>query len=78
MWGLGKLPLLLKALGGVLIHKEREGRDFPGGPVVKIPDSQRRRSGFDPWSGTKIPHATTKNSHAATKDPVCLSQINKY
>ena len=62
----------------VLIHKEREGRDFPGGSVVKIPDSQCRRPGFDPRSGTKIPHATTKSSNAATKDPICLSQINKY
>ena len=63
---------------GVLIHKEREGRDFTGGPVVKIPDSQCRRPGFDPWSGTEIPHATTKSLHAATEDPVCLSQINKH
>ena len=76
--GVGQTASPSQSTWGVLIHKEREGRDFPGGPVVKIPDFHRRRSGFDPWSGTKIPHATTKNSHAATKDPVCLSQINKY
>ena len=26
--------------------------DFPGGPVVKIPHSQCRGPGFDPWSGS--------------------------
>ena len=26
-------------------------RDFPGGPVAKMPCSQWRRPGFDPWSG---------------------------
>ena len=25
--------------------------DFPGGPVTKTPCSQRRRPGFEPWSG---------------------------
>ena len=33
-------------------------RDFPGGPVVKIPWSPCRGHGFSPLSGTKIPHAT--------------------
>jgi len=28
-----------------------EGKDFPGGPVVKTPHSQCR--GVDPWSGTR-------------------------
>ena len=36
--------------------------------------SQCRGSGFDPWSGNSIPHATTKILHAATKTQ--LSQIN--
>ena len=26
-------------------------RDFPGGSAAKTPCSQRRRLGFDPWSG---------------------------
>ena len=35
-----------------------EGLDFPGGPVVKTLCFQGRGPGFDPGSGTKIPHAT--------------------
>ena len=31
--------------------------DFPGGPVVKTPYFQCRGRKFDPWSGTKMPHA---------------------
>ena len=30
---------------------EKEKRDFAGGPVAKIPYSQCRGPGFDPWSG---------------------------
>ena len=41
--------------------------DFPGGPVVRTLSSQCRWPGFHPWSGNKIPHATTKSLHAATK-----------
>ena len=33
-------------------------QDGPGGPVVKTPLFHCRGHGFDPWSGTKIPHAT--------------------
>ena len=35
-------------------------RDFPGSPVAKSPCSQPRGPGFNPWSETEIPHATTK------------------
>ena len=28
-------------------------KDFPGGPVAKIPCSQYRWPGFDPWLGTR-------------------------
>ena len=35
-------------------------RDFPSGPMLKIPHSQCRGPGFDPWSGNSILHATTK------------------
>ena len=42
-------------------------RDFPGDPVAKPPCSQ----GQGAWSESQIPHAATKSSHAATKDPVC-------
>ena len=31
--------------------------DFPGGPVVKTLYFHCRGHGFDPWWGTKIPHA---------------------
>ena len=43
--------------------------DFPGGPGVRTSSSQSRGPKFDPWSGNWIPHATTKNLHATTKDP---------
>ena len=33
-------------------------RDFAGGSVVKTLHFQYRGRGFDPWWGTKIPHAT--------------------
>ena len=39
-----------------------------GGLVAKTPGSQRRRSGLDPWSGNKTPHATIKTG---------CSQVNK-
>ena len=29
--------------------------------------------GFNPWLGTQIPHAATKNSHVETKGPKCHS-----
>ena len=32
--------------------KEREGKDFPGGAVVKTLSSQCRGPGFNPWSGS--------------------------
>ena len=48
----------------VCLSLNREGRDFPGGPLVKSPRSQCRGSGFNPWSGDQIPHVATKN-------PVC-------
>ena len=44
---------------------------FLGGPVAKTPSSQCRGPGFHPWSGSHIPHSTTKSLHATTKDPVC-------
>ena len=31
--------------------KEERVGDFPGGPVIKIPHSQCRGHGFDPWLG---------------------------
>ena len=33
-------------------------QDFPGSPVVTTPSFQCKGRRFDPWSGTKIPHAT--------------------
>ena len=48
--------------------------------MAKTPHSQCRGPRFDPWSGNLIPHATTKSSHAATKDPATktrCSQIKK-
>ena len=45
---------------------QKDTWDFPGSPVVKIPCFHCRGLGFDPWSGTKIPHAAW-----------CSQKINK-
>ena len=37
-------------------------RDFTSGPEAKIPGSQCKGPGFDPWPGNRIPHAATKDS----------------
>ena len=49
-------------------------RDFPGGPVAKALCSQCRGLRLDPWSGSYIPHATSKSSHTTTTTQ--NSQIN--
>lgn len=54
-------------------HVEQIMRDFLEGPVVKTPHSQYRGPRFNSWSGNKILHATTKNSHAATEAPACYN-----
>ena len=36
------------------IYKRVEGRDFPGGSMVKTPHFQCRGWRFNPWPGTKI------------------------
>jgi len=33
------------------ITQKEKDRHFPGGPTVKIPHSQCRGPGFNPWSG---------------------------
>ena len=35
--------------------QESDPRDFPGGPVVKIPHTRRRGQGADSWSGNQDP-----------------------
>ena len=37
-------------------------QDFPGGPVAKTLHSRCRGPGFDPWSGSYIPQASTRSS----------------
>ena len=39
------------------LPQEREPWDFPGDPVLKILSFKCWGCRFDPWSGTKIPHA---------------------
>ena len=48
-------------------HKDKYSiiGDFSGGLVAKTPRGQRRGPRFDPWSENQIPHASTKNLHAA-------------
>ena len=49
---------------------EEEGRDFPGGPVVKKLPSSAGDTGLIPGQGTKIPHATGQLSlWVATTEP---------
>ena len=38
-----------------VLIKMRQERDFPGGLVVKIPCSQCRAHGFDPWLENEDP-----------------------
>ena len=38
----------------------KEDRDFPSGPVANTPYSTAGGTGFDPWSGTQIPHSGGK------------------
>ena len=47
-------------------------KDFPHGPVAKIPCSQWGGPGFDLWSGNQIPYVASKSLHATTKDPSCF------
>ena len=35
----------------IVCRLKEQGRDFPGGPVAKIPCSQGRGHKFDPWLG---------------------------
>ena len=50
----------------------REKRDFPGGAVVKNPPSSAGDMGSIPGEGTRSHmHATTKSSHATTKEYMC-------
>ena len=39
----------------------RGKQDFPEGVAAKTLCSQRRGTGFNPWSGNKIPYAATKD-----------------
>ena len=53
-------------------YRKFSNGDFPGGPVTKTLHSQCRGTRFNPWLGkTRFPHATTKSSHAVTRDPEC-------
>ena len=48
--------------------------DFPGGPVAKTLHYQWRWPQFDPYSGNKIPHPTTKCSYTVAETQ--HSQVN--
>ena len=48
-------------------------RDFSGGSVVKTSCFRCRGHGFDPWLGTKIPHATQHSQNKQTK--FCSSNL---
>lgn len=47
IWNVNKTVILY------MIVLKNADRDFAGGPVVKIPCSQYREPGFDPWLGTR-------------------------
>ena len=62
--------------------KETEDQNFPGGPVVKALCSQDRRRGYEPWSGTKIPHAAQcgkkkKKTKERNRGLITLSKVRK-
>ena len=50
------------------MYWKRAEKDFAGGPVAKTPNSGF--PGLDSWSRNQIPHAATKSSYAAAKDPI--------
>ena len=52
---------------------ERKMRDFPGGPVVKNPQSSAGDVGLIPRQGTKIPHSAGQQSPRVTvgEKPEC-------
>ena len=59
----------------------REGRDFPGGPVVEISLSNAEGAGSKPGWGSKIPHALwpkkkKARSNAATSSMKTLIKKN--
>lgn len=57
-----EFTLVIKVgIGGLLCSSSGEASAF-----------QCRRLGFDPWSGTEIPHAMEQQGlHAATTEPNC-------
>ena len=59
--------ILFRGTDPLKIEVKQYLSDFPVGSVVKTPHSQCKGPGFDPWSGTKILHATTKSPQTATK-----------
>ena len=78
LWGLSfhlfKMEvILIKACSFMDWSIKKERGDFPGGPVTKTPWCQRRRSGFDLWSGNWIAHATTNISQTESKGPECCN-----
>ena len=51
------------------LGRKKEGRDFPGGPVVKNLPSNAGDTGLIPGQGSKIPHAKQLSPHTATTEP---------
>ena len=49
-------------------------RDFPGGPAAKIPCSQCRGPGFNPWSGSQIPQAATEKTNKQANKQIKTSK----
>ena len=62
-------PLMSRLESSQIIEFQTARERLPRGPVGKNPSSQCRGPGFDPWSGSQMPHALTKSPHAAIKDP---------
>ena len=53
-------------------NKDKNGGDFPGGPVVKSLPSSAGSVGSIPGQGTKIPHAMGQISpHNTTTETPC-------
>ena len=56
--------------------KYQEGRDFPGGPVVKTLPSKAGGVGSIPGQGTKIPHASQPKKQNIKRKQYC-NKFNK-
>lgn len=59
-------------------HRLSNSKGLPGAPVGKNLSSQCRGPRSDPWSGSQMPHASTKRPHAAIKHPTHRNKDRRH